>query len=109
VGYTITLPNLCRRKSLKVVPKHVKGEGRRFFFRTNLKWSKIMELLTDKLEPILDSSSLMRIIGALAHLCYEKGEHVATNWQDEALAQRWDKAGAYLNKVAQNACLFDLP
>ena len=47
----------------------------------------------DKLEGMIDKNSLGAIMDALGDICYEKAEHIRTNWQDERLATFWDEAG----------------
>lgn len=42
------------------------------------------------LETILDSRGLPILISAIAEICRAKSEHIATNWQDAALASLWD-------------------
>lgn len=49
---------------------------------------------TDKteLEAMIDFAGLASVLLAIADICGQKAEHVATQWQDTALAKRWDRA-----------------
>jgi hypothetical protein len=48
--------------------------------------------LADELESLVDSSSLRRVLEALAAVCYAKADHLRSNWQDYASARVWGKA-----------------
>ena len=43
------------------------------------------------LENLVDGSSLHDVLSALANICGEKSVHIAENWQDVALAKRWNQ------------------
>ena len=45
----------------------------------------------DALEALIDRRSIGAVLMALAHICAEKGDHTRHNWQDDALARRWEK------------------
>jgi ElaB/YqjD/DUF883 family membrane-anchored ribosome-binding protein len=63
---------------------------------------KTTEQIKTELEAILDSSKLERVMEALGEICCEKAEHIRANWQDEALAQKWERAGNKLAGVSIN-------
>ena len=52
------------------------------------------------LEALVDGFSLPTVVSALADLCDEKAEHVATAWQDTTLAKTWAQAAVALNRAA---------
>jgi hypothetical protein len=52
------------------------------------------------LEGMVDRHGLEAVIETLAEICYEKGDHLRTNWQDEKSAKSWDRMGKQLNKFA---------
>lgn len=43
-----------------------------------------------QLEEMVDKYGLPTLLGWLRDICYEKGEHVRTNWQDGGLASGWE-------------------
>ena len=45
--------------------------------------------MTDQIESIVDKHGIESVLMALSTMCGEKGNHVATNWQDKRLAHRW--------------------
>jgi hypothetical protein len=53
--------------------------------------------LVNELEALVDANSISEVLMALALVCFEKAEHVATNWQDKKLAKQWERAGAAIN------------
>lgn len=55
--------------------------------------------LTNQLESLVDSHSLETVIEALAEICFLKGEHLRTNWQDKTTAKVWEKVGNKLNNL----------
>jgi len=36
----------------------------------------------------------------LSDICYEKSEHIRTNWQDRALARVWQNVGRSIDALA---------
>ena len=51
------------------------------------------------LEEIIDRNSLRSLCDMLGITCREKADHIRTNWQDEALANRWAKAASECIKL----------
>ena len=45
------------------------------------------------LEALVDAHGLTEVVDVLVQICYDKAEHIRTNWQDQKLAQTWDQAG----------------
>lgn len=60
----------------------------------------VLGLKADKLERLIDESSLAEVVDALTTICYEKAEHISSDWQDDSLARQWTKAGKLLDGVA---------
>jgi hypothetical protein len=58
------------------------------------------EVLSVVLENAVDQSTLQAVVEALAQVCRDKADHIASSWQDESLAKVWNKAGQRLEKVA---------
>jgi len=48
--------------------------------------------LEGSLEHLLDQSSLSDLLQALGQVCYEKADHLRSNWQDRSAASDWDSA-----------------
>lgn len=48
------------------------------------------------LEQMIDQQGLTRVVDSIIQTCYDKAQRVRENYQDEYLANRWDKAGASL-------------
>lgn len=53
-----------------------------------------------ELERMLDSVGPARLIDAIAEICHEKSDHVASNWQDMNLAKAWRRDGVKLDKLS---------
>lgn len=56
--------------------------------------------LKDELEHIVDQMTLGTTIVALSEIAYDKAEHLRSNWQDSLAARVWERAGAKLDKIA---------
>jgi hypothetical protein len=52
-----------------------------------------------QLEDLLDATSVMAVVAALAEICHEKAEHIRTTYQDRVTAASWNKAGNVLNHI----------
>lgn len=48
------------------------------------------------IEEIVDKYGLMALVDSVCQVCYDKAEHIRTNYQDEVLAKQWDDAGKSL-------------
>jgi hypothetical protein len=55
--------------------------------------------LADQLEPLIDRSSLAAVLEALCQVCWEKADHLRSNWQDHAAAKSWDKAANSIDRI----------
>jgi hypothetical protein len=51
-------------------------------------------------EQAIDEFGLKRVVDAIARICYEKAEHVLTNWQDRPMAGWWSRRGVVLDRAA---------
>jgi len=54
----------------------------------------------EALEEMIDNQGIQCILRDLSTICNRKSEHVLENWQDEALANEWFKAGDKIDQVA---------
>jgi hypothetical protein len=59
------------------------------------------KLIEAELEQIIDKHGLAHVLLAIEQVCYEKAEHIRTNWQDRDLALRWERNGRRLGKVTR--------
>lgn len=50
----------------------------------------------DMLEALVDKYNLDSVIGKLSEICFEKAEHIRTNWQDAPTARKWVQAANHL-------------
>lgn len=48
--------------------------------------------IIETLEKLIDAHGLYEVSACLELLCYEKAEHLRTNWQDIPAAKRWERA-----------------
>jgi hypothetical protein len=53
-----------------------------------------------KLEDMIDTTSVVELIEAIAEICQDKEEHINVNWQDDKLARHWRDAARKLNEVS---------
>jgi hypothetical protein len=52
-----------------------------------------------QLESLLDTMGVKTLVELLSDICFEKAEHLRSNWQDNGSAKVWDKNA----KVLQSA------
>ena len=57
-----------------------------------------------EMEELLDSLGIVDFIEMLTSICYEKADHVRTNWQDKELAKAWENNARALEKVKISNC-----
>ena len=43
-----------------------------------------------QLETLIDAVGIEAVLMGVSDICGEKADHIRTNWQDGALARRWD-------------------
>lgn len=58
-----------------------------------------MKKIEDAIEELIDQNSLSAVKEALANVCFEKAEHIQSNWQDSDLAKTWENAGRKIGNV----------
>ena len=56
--------------------------------------------LKDRIEALVDSSDVDRVIDALAQVCREKAQHIDDSWQDPSLAREWTLAAKHIEIFA---------
>lgn len=61
-----------------------------------------VETFQGRVEKLVDGCTLFGVVEALQTICYEKADHLRSNWQDEASAKAWNRAGAVFNRVLDN-------
>lgn len=54
----------------------------------------------DQIEGIIDNTDIEALLNGIADICYGKGEHLRSNWQDEYSAKKWEMAAKQVEKVA---------
>jgi len=52
-----------------------------------------------QLETLVDGIGLHEVAIALMNICFDKAEHVLTNWQDQDLAKEWTRKGNILESI----------
>ena len=57
----------------------------------------------ETLEKLVDAYGLHGVLGVLCDVCYDKANHIASNWQDTALANMWDSWAKTLDHTAARA------
>jgi len=62
--------------------------------------SILPRLAMGRVEALIDRYGLGPLLGAIEEICYEKGDHLRTSWQDESSAKDWEKAGRRTGKLA---------
>jgi hypothetical protein len=55
----------------------------------------------DNIEAIIDRVGLHNFIALTSVICFEKAEHIATEWQDTTLAKDWAKVGRLLDNLLE--------
>jgi len=61
--------------------------------------SVAVQELADQLESLIDRASLAMVLEALSQVCWEKADHLQSNWQDSAAAKTWHKAGNAIDRL----------
>jgi hypothetical protein len=58
--------------------------------------------IKDQIEKMIDERGLPAIINILADICFEKAEHVETNYNDKVTAKAWTRYGDRCSALAVN-------
>lgn len=53
----------------------------------------------DDIKTMIDGMSLSGVLEILSQVCYEKAEHLRTNWQDPDTARAWEKVARAVGKI----------
>jgi hypothetical protein len=53
-----------------------------------------------QLEAMVDAVGLRNVLYALVHICHEKADHLAHDWQDYHTAKAWTREALRLQKAA---------
>ena len=56
--------------------------------------------IEEKLEALVDESSVNFTLNCLVQICFGKADHLATNWQDHNAAKQWERLAIKLEKFA---------
>ena len=51
------------------------------------------------LEALIGRHGLADVLATIVDICLKKAEHIRTNWEDQRLAQRWEKVAEKLEKI----------
>lgn len=63
--------------------------------------SSVTQQQMEGLEALLDSLGTEQFFCALSEICDAKADHVASNWQDELLANRWGRLATKVAHIAE--------
>lgn len=55
---------------------------------------------SELIEKMIDRHGLASVLEMIAQICYEKGDHLRSNWQDETTAKVWDRDGRKIDTLA---------
>jgi hypothetical protein len=58
------------------------------------------QLQQDQLERLVDGIGLSAVLDLLSMVCYDKAEHLDSNWQDHGAATAWRRAGETVLKAS---------
>ena len=56
--------------------------------------------IKDQIEELIDKSNLSMFLEVVEEICHDKAEHIRCEWQDQHLANRWDRDGTRIGSVA---------
>lgn len=62
-----------------------------------------------QLESMVDKVGLRNVLYALEHICANKAAHVRENWQDNALAKRWNACANKFGLWARTQLFREMP
>ena len=51
------------------------------------------------IEQMIDESGMENFLDAVETVCYDKADHLRTNWQDEYAAKQWEKTASKIETV----------
>lgn len=53
--------------------------------------------MNEILEKLIDTHGLQAVLVSLSEICFEKASHTQENWQDDGLAELWEKNAKVLD------------
>lgn len=56
--------------------------------------------LNEALEALIDRYGMSQVLFGLATVCYEKEDHIRTNWQDATMARAWHSDAVAVENLA---------
>lgn len=51
------------------------------------------------IEEAIDAGGISAVIDALVRVCFEKAEHLRSNWQDNVSARSWERDARKLDRI----------
>lgn len=61
--------------------------------------------LESGLEALVDAHDILAVVDVLSGVCYDKGTHLAADWNDTSAAKAWDKVGDALSGPPSQAAV----
>jgi hypothetical protein len=59
------------------------------------------------LEAMVDKVGIANVLNALSSICYAKGEHISSNWQDVSGAAWWFARAGHIGRLAGQKFMHD--
>lgn len=56
----------------------------------------------ENLEDMIDRHTLADVLYAISEICYDKAEHISSDWQDEKTANVWNRAARKIEDFQGN-------
>jgi|GEM_PF-739352 len=75
-------------------------------FFTDFQYGVLKMYDKDDIKTMIDGMSLSSVLEILSQVCYEKAEHLRTNWQDPDTARAWEKVARAVGKIKIKADLY---
>jgi len=58
--------------------------------------------LCDELETLIDQHDVTTLLDCMSQVCWEKAEHLRSNWGEHSTAKLWEKAAVHLDNTASH-------
>lgn len=55
--------------------------------------------LGEDLERLIDRDGIENVLTAIGMICYDKSDHILSNWQDSATARWWYRIAQHLSAI----------
>jgi len=62
-----------------------------------------MNILEEQLENLIDDHNIGDVLTALTQVCFDKSEHLASDWHDHDAAKYWSRLATKLQKIEAQA------